>query len=433
MIAIWQGFTPNKVDIEEQKWPGVAKEVDSIFCAHGFAEVAIDWEWERGIMRRVLVVGAGFFGLTMAERIANDGGAEVLLLDRRNHIGGNAWSQFDSKTGIEVHKYGIHIFHTSNLEVWRYAQQFTAFNNYRHHVWTTYQGKPFPMPISLATINQFFGRSFSPDEAKRFLLEDGATKTIPGPDNLEDKAIASIGRQLYVAFIRGYTKKQWQTDPRVLPPETIARLPVRFDLNTRYFNDLYEGQPLGGYMAWHEQMLQNPRIKVELEVDYLANRDKYESYDLTVYSGPLDEFFEYRFGNLNWRTLDFEDEIVDVDDYQGCSQMNFADEEVPWTRILEYKHLHPERKSREGKTLITREYSRRAEIGDEVYYPVNAKEDRQKVLRYRKQANALDRVIFGGRLATYKYLDMHMAIGSALSIYRNDVKPALVGGASFIV
>jgi UDP-galactopyranose mutase len=249
-------------------------------------------------------------------------------------------------------------------------------------------------------------------------------------ENLEEKAISLIGRPLYEAFIRGYTKKQWQTDPTELPAAVIARLPVRYTFDNRYFNDTYEGLPVDGYTAWLTKMADHPNIEVRLETDFFEVADDYKGKVPIVYTGPVDEYFGNSEGRLSWRTVDLEPEVMKVDDFQGTSVMNYNDGDVPFTRIHEFKHFHPEREYAEakGKTVIVREYSRFAEVGDEPYYPVNTAEDRAKLLKYRALAEKEPMVLFGGRLGTYKYLDMHMAIGSALSMFDNALKPHFTQG-----
>ncbi len=363
-------------------------------------------------MTDLIVVGAGLYGLTMAERCASQYGLKVTVLDRRSHIGGNAFSEFDPETGIEIHKYGAHIFHTSNERVWEYVNQFTQFTDYVHRVYTTHRGEVFPMPINLGTINQFFRAAMGPDAARDL---GGAS-----PSNLDEQGVSLIGRPLYDAFIRGYTAKQWQTDPKDLPASIISRLPVRFDYNNRYFNDTYEGLPKDGYTAWCENMANHPNISVQLDTDFFdvsqpLNRDSVVGSVPVVYTGPVDRFFDFEFGELGWRTLDFVRETVDTADFQGIPVMNYADESVPFTRIHEFKHFHPERTYDSGKRVIVREFSRFAQGGDEPYYPVGTVQDREKLLQYRQRAAAQDGVHFGGRLGTYQYLDMHMAIASALT------------------
>lgn len=381
----------------------------------------------------LVVVGSGFFGLTLAERTATQLDKRVLVLERREHIGGNAYSEPEPQTGIEVHRYGAHLFHTSNKRVWDYVNQFTEFTGYQHRVFTKYQGQVYTFPMNLALINQFFGRSFSPDEARALVAEQAAEIDTADAQNLEEKAISLIGRPLYEAFVRGYTAKQWQTDPRELAASIITRLPVRYTFNNRYFNDTYEGLPVDGYTAWLTRMAEHPNIEVRCGVDYFDVREHIPPGTPTVYTGPLDRYFDYSEGRLGWRTLDFESEVLHgVGDFQGTSVMNYADEDVPYTRIHEFRHFHPERDSYpDDKTVIVREYSRFAKEDDEPYYPINTPEDRTKLERYRvlAKAEARDRgVIFGGRLGTYKYLDMHMAIGSALSVFDNKIAPHLTAG-----
>ncbi|MEP6851124.1 MAG: UDP-galactopyranose mutase [bacterium] len=375
----------------------------------------------------LVVVGSGFFGLTVAERVAAELGRRVVVLDRRDHIGGNAYSETEPVTGIEVHRYGAHLFHTSNERVWRYVNQFTGFTDYQHRVFSVTKDRVYPLPINLATICEYFGRHLSPADARALVREQAGSVVGRTPDNLEDKAIALIGRPLYEAFVRGYTEKQWQTDPRDLPAEVIDRLPVRYTFDNRYFNDRYEGLPVDGYTAWLQRMADHPNISVRLNVDYFDVRAHVPAGTPVVYTGPLDRYFDYAEGRLGWRTLDFEQEVLGVGDFQGTSVMNYADADVPWTRIHEFRHFHPERRYPEDRTVIVREYSRRAQHDDEPYYPVNATEDRARLERYRARAAAEPDVYFGGRLGTYRYLDMHMAIASALTLVDNDLGPRLTG------
>ncbi|SDL24632.1 UDP-galactopyranose mutase [Tessaracoccus oleiagri] len=375
----------------------------------------------------LLVVGSGLFGLTIAERAADELGLQVTVVESRDHIGGNAWSTVDEDTGIEEHRYGAHIFHTSNDKVWGYVNRFTDFTPYEHRVYARHRGEVFPLPINLGTINQFFRRGMGPDEARRLIAEQAAELAGREPGNLEEKAISLIGRPLYEAFIRGYTAKQWQTDPRDLPAGIITRLPVRFNYDNRYFNDTHQGMPRDGYAAWLQRMADHPRIDIRLGVDFLApghelSRDAVVGQVPVVYTGPLDRYFGHRYGTLGWRTLDFERRVLDIDDHQGTSVVNECDEDVPYTRTLEFKHFHPERTHRSG-TVVVREFSRFAEAADEPFYPVNAAGDRAVLEQYRQAAADEPRVLFGGRLGTYQYLDMHMAIGSALARFDSTVRP----------
>jgi UDP-galactopyranose mutase len=379
----------------------------------------------------LVVVGSGFFGLTIAERCANELGLKVLVLERRRHIGGNAYSEADPETGIEVHVYGAHLFHTSNERVWEYANRFTSFTDYQHRVFTNYQGQVYSFPMNLGLINQFFGRSHTPDEARALVAEQASEIDTAEAQNLEEKAISLIGRPLYEAFVKGYTAKQWQTDPKELSPDIISRLPVRYNFTNRWFNDTHEGLPVDGYTAWLTRMADHPNIEVRLNTDFFDVAEEYKGKVPIVYTGPVDEYFRNSEGRLSWRTVDLEAEVKDTDDFQGTPVMNYADEDVPWTRIHEFKHFHPERSYPPGRTVIVHEYSRFAEDDDEPYYPVNTAEDRAKLLKYRDLARKEPMVLFGGRLGTYKYLDMHMAIGSALSMFDNKVRPYFDGAAAW--
>ena len=372
-------------------------------------------------MTDLVVVGSGFYGLTIAQQAAQHLGLKVKVIERRDHIGGNAYSEFDSETGIEVHKYGSHLFHTSNERVWDYVNRFTAFNNYKHLVWAKHNGGLYPMPINLDTINKFFKKEFNSEQAQEFIQgqvhEEGASSA----SNLEERAIALIGQPLYEAFIKGYTEKQWQTDPRLLPADVINRLPMRFTTEHRYFNDKYEGLPLGGYTAWLENIADHPNIEVSLNQDFFDYKSELVGNVPVVYTGPIDRYFDYEFGELGWRTLDFESEIVATADYQGTSVVNYSDIDIPFTRIHEYRHLHPERDYQTESTFISREYSRFASRDDEPYYPVNTAADREKLMQYRTFMDNEKDVWFGGRLGTYQYLDMHMAIASALTAFDNQI------------
>ncbi|WP_311518043.1 UDP-galactopyranose mutase [uncultured Corynebacterium sp.] len=379
----------------------------------------------------LIVVGSGFFGLTVAERAASQMGKKVLIVERRNHLGGNAYSEAEPETGIEVHKYGAHLFHTSNERVWNYVNQFTDFTDYQHRVFAMHDGTAYQFPMGLGLINQFFGKYYSPDEARQLIKDQAGEFDVDEAQNLEEKAIALIGRPLYEAFIRDYTAKQWQTDPKELPAGNITRLPVRYTFNNRYFNDTYEGLPVEGYAAWLENMADHELIDVQLDTDWFEVREQVreENPDApVVYTGPLDRYFDFSEGELGWRTLDFDLEVLPTGDFQGTPVMNYNDADVDYTRIHEFRHFHPERQDKypKDKTVIMKEYSRFAESGDEPYYPINTPEDRTKLEAYRRRAAAEARennVLFGGRLGTYQYLDMHMAIASALSMFDNKLAP----------
>ncbi|KAB1663044.1 UDP-galactopyranose mutase [Pseudoclavibacter sp. CFCC 13611] len=382
-------------------------------------------DWTRSV--DLLIVGSGFFGLTIAERAATQLGLKVTIIERRSHIGGNAYSEIDPETGIEYHKYGAHLFHTSNEHVWEYVNQFTKFTDYQHRVYANHDGVVYPLPINLGTINQFFQAAYGPDEARALVAEQAAELHGKEPENLEEKAISLIGRPLYEAFIKGYTAKQWQTDPKKLSPSIINRLPVRYTYDNHYFKDTHEGLPVDGYTPWLKKMADHPNIEVKLDTDFFDESQPLNKKAMVgkvpiVYTGPLDKYFDDELGALSWRTLDFEKEVKQTGDFQGTPVMNYSDETVPYTRIHEFRHFHPERNYQSEKTLIMREYSRFADEGDEPYYPVNTPEDREKLQGYRALADNEPQVLFGGRLGTYQYLDMHMAIGSALSRFDNVVR-----------
>ena len=383
----------------------------------------------------LVVVGSGLFGLTIAEQAASRWGLRVAIVERRSHLGGNAYSEIDPETGIEVHKYGAHLFHTSNERVWEYVNRFTSFTSYVHRVWTTVDGVVYPMPVNLGTINQFFSAAYGPDEARALIAQQAAEVDGQEITDFESKGVSLVGRPLFEAFFKNYTAKQWQTDPKDLPASIISRLPVRYNYDSRYFNDKDEGLPVDGYTAWMERMVASDLIDVYLDTDFFdpenpLNKAAVVGKVPVVYTGPVDRYFDYSAGDLSWRTVDFEKEVVDTGDYQGCSVMNYGDIDVPFTRIIEFRHFHPERDYQDKKTVIFREFSRFADHGDEPYYPVNTAQDRERLEQYRELMKNEDRVFFGGRLGTYKYLDMHMAIASALTMLDNELAPLFEDGTT---
>ena len=363
-----------------------------------------------------LIVGAGFFGAVLAERLANGLGRRVLVVEQRDHIGGNCYSAVDEETGIEFHKYGTHIFHTPHREVWDYISRFTELNGYRHQVLNTYQNRVYQMPINLETINAFYGLNLNPSEARRFIEEEIRKSGIKKPRNLEEKAISLIGKPLYEAFIKGYTIKQWRKDTRELSEDIITRLPVRFSYNESYYSDRWQGIPLDGYTRIFENMLASPKIKVELNADYFGLKDSVQVKEMVIYSGSLDRYCNYEYGRLEWRSCDFRKEIMEVEDFQGTSVMNYADLEIPYTRIHEPRHLHEDRNYRKDKTLIFKEFPQ-SDFGQAPYYPIPDKRNLALYERYRKLIKRERQVIFGGRLADYKYYDMHDVIHNALSVF----------------
>lgn len=372
----------------------------------------------------VIVVGAGFFGVTIAERVANVLHRPVGLIEKREHVGGAAYSEIDRPTGIEIHKFGTHVFHTSSEEVWSYIRKFSEFNDYRHKVVAHHRGQVYSLPFNLHTIGTFFGRHYSPQEARQLIADQIAGEQIGALDNLETKAISAVGRPLYEAFVRGYTLKQWGIDPKELPKSIIERLAIRFNFNDRYFSDCHEGIPIDGYSKIFERMLDSPLIRLLPSTDFFSVRDEISPDILVVYTGPIDRFFDCRFGALSWRTLSFEKEILTVSDYQGTSVVNYPDPEFPFTRIHEFRHLHPERKiPAEVGTVISREYSSAATPAGDPFYPIGTVRDRSIYELYRARARELANTIFGGRLGTYRYLDMHQAIGAALMTFQTEILP----------
>lgn len=371
----------------------------------------------------VLIVGSGLYGLTVAELASRVFNMNCVIIEKRAEIGGNAHSYFDSETGIEVHKYGSHLFHTNSEKVYNYIRRFTRLNSYIHRVYANYGNRIYTLPFNLLTLNQVYGKIFTPTEAKELLATfENPIKPYPQDfdfDDLETKAIKMVGKDIYERLIEGYTYKQWQLHPSKLPANIISRLPVRTDYDDRYFSDKYQGLPVDGYANWFEKMIQSPRIKVFNEIDYFEIKEFTENLP-TVYTGAIDRFFDYNYGTLGWRTLDFVNEKLKVRDFQGTSVMNYPDKEIPFTRIHEFRHLHPEREYPSNATVISREFSRLASQSDEPYYPINSLDDRTKLKNYRSMAKSVSNVHFGGRLGSYLYLDMHMAIGSAIQFMESE-------------
>lgn len=369
---------------------------------------------------KYLVVGTGVFGATIAERIANDLKERVVIVEKRDHIGGNSYSETDSDTGIEFHKYGTHIFHTSIKRVWEYINKFTSFNAYRHQVLAFYKAKVYQMPINLETINSFYEKNMRPFEAEEFLNSEINKEKIQSPKNLEEKAISLIGRPLYEAFIKGYTQKQWQIDCKLLPVSIINRFPVRYNYNENYFFDPLQGIPTDGFTAIFNRMLKNDNIEIQLNTDYFSIKDLIPSSCQVIYSGPIDRFFNYHYGKLQWRTLAFEKEVVEVEDYQGTAVMNYPEIETPYIRIHEPRHLHVERNYPKNRTLIIKKYPE-MDKGENPYYPVNTGENQDIAGKYMIEKERLKNVIIGGRLGDYKYYDMDRAVNAALEVYEQRI------------
>lgn len=366
---------------------------------------------------KYLIVGSGFFGSVLAERIANKLKEQVLVIEKRNHIGGNCYSMNDRETGIHYHLYGTHIFHTPNERVWKYINRFTEFNSYYHQVLTTHKNKVYQMPINLETINSFYNINLRPFEVDAFLKEEIKKENISVPRNFEEKAISMMGRPLYEAFIKGYTMKQWQKDPREMPESILKRLPFRTNYNESYYYSRWQGIPLEGYGKIFEKLLDSRNIELKLNLDYFKIKDLIPSDTKIIYSGPIDQFFNYKYGRLEYRTLRFEKEIMPYEDFQGTSVMNYADPDVPYTRIHEPRHLHPERTDYpKDKTMIIKEYSL-LDDGTNPYYPINDERNQNLILRYREEVKKLKHTIVSGRLGEYRYYDMHDTINHALEVF----------------
>lgn len=366
---------------------------------------------------KYLVVGSGFFGSVMAERIANHLKEKVLVIEKRNHVGGNCYSLDDPETGIHFHLYGTHIFHTSNPRVWEYINQFTEFNGYFHQVLTTHKGKVFQMPVNLETINTFYNVNLKPYEVQDFLKKEIEKENITDPRNFEEKAVSMMGRPLYEAFIRNYTLKQWQKDPKDMPESILKRLPFRSNYNESYYFSRWQGIPLHGYGKIFEKMLDSKNIEVKLNMDFFKIRDIIPEDTKIIYSGPIDQYFGYKYGKLEYRTLRFEREVHPYEDFQGTSVMNYADIDVPYTRIHEPRHLHPERDDYpKDKTVIIKEFSL-LDDGTNPYYPINDDRNQNLILKYRAEVSNLKNTIISGRLGDYKYYDMHDTINHALQMF----------------
>lgn len=353
-----------------------------------------------------LIVGAGLFGSIFAHE-ATKRGKKCLVIEKRDHIGGNCYTQ--NVEGINVHKYGAHIFHTSNKVVWDYIQQFAEFNRFTNSPVARYKNELYSLPFNMLTFNKMWG-VITPQEAEAKIKEQIAQENITEPKNLEEQAISLVGRDIYEKLIKGYTEKQWGRKCTELPAFIIKRLPVRYTYDNNYFYDTYQGIPIGGYTGIFERMLDG--IEVKLGVDFFAEREYYENLaDQIVFTGMIDEYFGYQFGKLEYRSLRFDNEVLDLPNYQGNAVVNYTEAEVPYTRIIEHKHFEY---GTQPKTVITREHSKEYEDGDEPYYPINDERNNELYAKYKSLEDNTPNVIFGGRLAQYKYFDMHNIIAEAL-------------------
>ena len=360
-----------------------------------------------------LVVGAGLYGAVFAYE-AKKRGKEVLVIDRRGHKGGNIYCE--EVNGINVHKYGAHIFHTSNKKVWEYVNQFAEFNRYTNSPVANYKGELYNLPFNMNTFNKMWG-VITPQEAAAKIEEQRKEAGITEPKNLEEQAISLVGKDIYEKLIKGYTQKQWGRKCTELPSFIIKRLPVRLTFDNNYFNDLYQGIPMGGYNVIIDKMLDG--VEVELGTDYLANKDKYENIaDKIIFTGPIDEFYDYCFGPLEYRSVRFETEELPVENYQGNAVINYTDAETPYTRIIEHKHFEF---GTQPTTVISKEYSAEWKVGDEPYYPVNNDKNAALYQKYLDKSKEENKVIFGGRLGEYKYYDMDKVIESALNFVEKEL------------
>ena len=360
-----------------------------------------------------LVAGAGLYGAVFAYE-AKKRGKEVLVIDRRDHKGGNIYCE--EVNGINVHKYGAHIFHTSNKKVWEYVNQFAEFNRYTNSPVANYKGELYNLPFNMNTFNKMWG-VITPQEAAAKIEEQRKEAGITEPKNLEEQAISLVGKDIYEKLIKGYTQKQWGRKCTELPSFIIKRLPVRLTFDNNYFNDLYQGIPMGGYNVIIDKMLDG--VEVELGTDYLANKDKYENIaDKIIFTGPIDEFYDYCFGPLEYRSVRFETEELPVENYQGNAVINYTDAETPYTRIIEHKHFEF---GTQPTTVISKEYSAEWKVGDEPYYPVNNDKNAALYQKYLDKSKEENKVIFGGRLGEYKYYDMDKVIESALNFVEKEL------------
>ena len=355
-----------------------------------------------------LIVGAGLFGSIFAYE-AKKRGKNCLVIDKRPHIGGNIYTK--EVEGINVHEYGAHIFHTSNHEVWKYIQQFATFNRYTNSPIARYKDEIYNMPFNMNTFNKLWG-VITPEQAKKKIEQQIKESGITDPKNLEEQAISLVGRDIYEKLVKGYTQKQWGRRCDELPSFIIKRLPVRFTYDNNYFNDLYQGIPIGGYTQIIEKMLEG--IDIRLNCNYFSNRKELETIaNKIVFTGMIDQYYDYCFGELEYRSLRFETEVLEMENYQGNAVVNYNEYEIPYTRIIEHKHFEY---GETRKTVITREYPATWKIGDEPYYPMNDEKNNYLYEKYKALADKENKVIFGGRLGMYKYYDMHHIISEALDM-----------------
>lgn len=375
--------------------------------------------------KKYLIVGAGFSGAVLANQLAAKSNCIIDVWDERDHIGGNCHTERDEETGVMVHKYGPHIFNTDKKEIWDFVNGIAPFQPFVNRVKAMYNGKIYSLPVNLHTINQFFNKAFNPEEAKAFIAEQ-ADNSIKEPQSFEEQAMKFIGKDLYKAFFYGYTKKQWGCEPSELPAFILKRLPVRFNYDDNYYNNPYQGIPVNGYTDLIEKLLSNSNISVQLNKKFVFEKDLLNTYDHIFYTGPVDAFYNYMHGRLSYRTVTFEKHTADGD-YQGNAVINYCDAEVPYTRVHEHKHFAPW--EQHEKTVYFKEYSKETAPGDVPYYPKRLASDMQVFEKYQAEALKENRISFLGRLATYRYMDMHHVIGEALQFSASYLQAQTSGAA----
>ncbi len=366
-------------------------------------------------MKKILIVGAGFSGSVMANELSAKK-LDITLIDSRDHLGGNCYTYIEE--GIIIHKYGPHIFHTNNKKIWNYINNFSKFENYTNRVKTVYNNNVYSLPINLHTINQFYKKNLSPSEAEKFINKKRIN--YKSPKNFEEMGLSLIGPDLYKAFIYGYTKKQWGVNPKLLPSSILTRLPLRYNYDDNYYFHNYQGMPVNGYTPIFEKLISKKNINLKLNKKF--NISMLNKYDHVIFTGPIDEFFDYVYGMLEYRTLNFIKEKYPVNEYQGNPVINYSNISIPYTRITEHKLFHKFSQKNINQTIIFKEYSFKAKKNDEKYYPVNLDSNKERLEKYKKLASKTSNVSFVGRLGTFKYLDMDVTIEQALNASKVFIK-----------
>jgi len=375
------------------------------------------------MQHKFLIVGAGFSGAVLANQLAKQLDCVIDVWDERSHLAGNCHTKRDAETNVMVHEYGPHIFNTDKKQIWDFVNSFIEFIPFINRVKANYQGNIYSLPVNLHTINQFFNKTFGPEEAKAF-IESLGDKSITDPQSFEEQALKFLGKDLYHAFFYGYTKKQWGCEPSELPASILKRLPVRFNYNDNYYNNIYQGIPVNGYTELVEKLLDNPKINISLNKKFKYSNELHETYNHIFYTGPIDAFFDYKFGRLGYRTVTFEKHTADGD-YQGNAVINYCDETVPHTRVHEHKHFAPWEVHE--KTVYFKEFSKETTANDIPYYPKRLDKDKKMLDAYRTEAMQSSSISFLGRLATYRYMDMHHVIGEALDFSQSFLQSLSAG------